>query len=337
MGTLAVIGILVLILAGYLNALRLRSATSVVFLMLMLAAGAQAQEEGIVQDPVTGDYVITYKGDDGALKRAVFVPGTKIDAKVKSKVKKTTTDTIVYSYKVQNGAQGKQAIVALVAQASSVVNGSQVTPKHWHGVMTEYFQGSGFRVGWLQLRSDPAPLALSPGSGSNDFAFESNDLPGIGIMELKGDAPVMSFEDEGPFGEIGDQYFAVKKANRFVPRHVAVPTIQIPKPFDAAAILNGIQNHVHGLVGVGLVEPVFASQLDGLFTAAREALGRNDIASALSHLKEVQLLIDEEAGDDNAEWDSEEKASPTLLITQLVVRVLLFDVGFVIRHLDTGV
>ena len=52
MGTLAVIGILVLILAGYLNALRLRSATSVVFLMLMLAAGAQAQEEGIVQDPV---------------------------------------------------------------------------------------------------------------------------------------------------------------------------------------------------------------------------------------------------------------------------------------------
>lgn len=336
MGTLAVIGILVLILAGYLNALRLRSATSVVFLMLMLAAGAQAQEEGIVQDPVTGDYVITYKGDDGALKRAVFVPGTKIDAKVKSKVKKTTTDTIVYSYKVQNGAQGKQAIVALVAQASSVVNGSQVTPKSWHGVMAEYFQASGFRVGWLQLTSDPAPLALSPGSGPSNFAFESNDLPGVGIMELQGNSPVMAFEDEGPTGDLGDELFELEKAD-FVSRHAAVPTIPVPEPFDAAAILNDIQNHVHGLVGVGLVEPVFASQLDGLFTAAREALGRNDIASALSHLKEVQLLIDEEAGDDNAEWDSEEKASPTLLITQLVVRVLLFDVGFVIRHLDTGV
>jgi len=185
----------------------------------------------------------------------------------------------------------------------------------------------------FQLTSDPAPLALSPGSGSNDFTFESNDLPGIGIMELQGDSPVMAFEDEGPSGEIGDQYFEVEKAD-FVPRHVAVPTVPVPQPFDAATILNDIRNHVQELVGMQLVEPTFASRLGRLLSAAREALRRNDTVSALSHLKEMQLLIKGEAGQqDNKEWDSEETASPTLLITQLAARVLLFDVGFVIGHL----
>lgn len=307
----------------------------IVWLAAVLASQAQAQEEGIVQDPTTGDFVITYTGDDGVLKQAVFVPPTKIDEQLRSEFEQTSADTIRYSYKVANGAQGEQTIVSLGVKASSVIDGSQATPERWHGVTGKNFEESGFLVGWLQLTSDPAPLALSPGSGPSDFAFASNDLPGVGIMEVRGAAPVMSFEDEGPFGEIGKQYFALKKAHLFVSRHAAVPTIPVPEPFDAAAILSNIQSHLQELVGRELVEPAFASQLDGRFTAAREAFGRDDTASTVSHLKDLQALITEEAGDDNEEWDSQEKASPTLLITQLAARVLLFDIGFVIGHFDT--
>ncbi len=339
MEILVVVGNVALILAVYLKALKLRSATPIIFLTLILTAQAQAQEEGILRDPSTGDYVITYKGDDGTLRRVIWVPATKVKPKVRSTFASGQEDTFLYSYKVKNDTEAGQPLFLISLIASEVAESDPLAPAGWQGSARPNFGSEGMRVTWSIQRRTSVSDGLAPGNMLMGLRLESRHLPGVGTIRFHGSTPTLAFPDEGPGGKIGD--FLEEHRNPAVdsvPRHAAVPTVPVPQPFDAAAILNAIQDHVYELVGMKQVEPAFASRLGGLLTAAREALGRDDIASALSHLKEVQLLIKEESGQQHYdEWDSEETASPTLLITKLVARVLLFDVGFVIRHLDTGV
>lgn len=296
----------------------------------------QDGDESIIVDPQTGNNVITYVGDDGTLRQVIWVPATKVEPKARSTVTSGQEDTFLYSYKVKNDTEAGQPLFLISMIASDVVASDPLAPTGWEGSTRPNFGGEGMRVTWsIELRTS-VDDGLAPGNMLMGFSLESRHLPGVGTVRFHGLTPTLAFPDEGPGDTIGD--FLEEHRNPDVdnvPQHTAVPTIPVPEPFDAAAILNDIQKHVQELVGMELVEPVFAGQLDGLFTAAGEALGRNDTASALSHIKDLQLLINEEAGDDNEEWDSQETASPTLLINQLAARVLLFDVGFVIGRFDT--
>lgn len=313
--------------------LRLTRLLTLFVYIAVIPASHGAEEEGVVLDPQTGNYIVTYtSGYSGQLENVVFVPSTKIEPRLKSEFARD--GTVVYQHRLGNGPDSEQNIDMLLLTTVSNINaGGQLSPPSWDGAVATDTESSNLRIAWI-FQGDDVLDGLAPGADVSGLALESDDLPGIAIMQITGAAPATQWLSHYPPDDVGDQVDEIKK-NNFVPLYAAVPTITVPDPFDAAAILNDIQNHAQALVDLELIEPVFAGQLDELFTAARDALGLDDIPSALSHLKELQRLITEEAGDDNEEWDSQETASLQLLINQLAARVLLFDVGFVIGQFDT--
>ncbi|MFQ5755829.1 MAG: hypothetical protein ACE5H7_06995 [Acidiferrobacterales bacterium] len=311
--------------------------------------------ESIVVDPQTGDFIITYIGDDGTLQQVVWVPATKIKPKFRSQIKldrKGEQDIILYRYRVRNGRKANQTLLFISLIASDLTETPPFAPNGWEGSADPNFSGRGIRVTWGIKHRTSVDDGLRPGSTLTGFGLESQELPGVGIARFHGSTPTLAFPDEGPGGKLGG--FLEENSNPevdSVPRHAAVPSIPIPDPFDAAVVLEAIQNHVQELVKMELVEPVFGGQLDAFFSAAIEALQRNDTDSAFDHFKELRHLIQQarrgeredknhkhreeknKKHDDDEDWDDHKKAGRDRPITRLAARVLLFDVRFVAKRL----
>ncbi len=311
-----------------------------VFLSLAGPIQSAAQEESIVLDPDTRDYIITYRStyDPNKFETVVFVPATKIDPTVKSKFKQTESGTIKYRYKVKNGKNGRQPLIGVRFLATSADNTSQVTPNGWRGLIVSNIGGVGVRVNWSYRDLKEHTLnGLKPGRSQNGFSVDSKDLPGIGMIELNGDTPLQGFPDEGPDfrSEVGKK-LVVLESNDFVPLNAAVPRIPIPDPFDAAAVLTSIQKHVKvDLVIMGQIDSVFASQLDRLFDTAITAVNQGNLVAARSDIKALKQLLHEEHEELNKEDDDDEAhdKDKTGLITKLAAKVLVFDLKYIEKQL----
>lgn len=212
-----------------------------------------APGESLIKDPHTGDYIITYLGDDGETgkdvwHRVIFVPATKIDPEVKSSFKWKDENHINYDYQIKNGKKSKQPLLAFRLDPVNNISSRQIlprqvkdiipfdnslrvaslndllTPSGWRGSINPSSTHIGLRISWSFFKASPE--GLPPGDKEKGFGFSSADLPGIILAELKGAAPVSGYPDEGPQGEIGDQLYRLE-INNFVPRPAAVPTIPV--------------------------------------------------------------------------------------------------------------
>jgi hypothetical protein len=311
-------------------------------LILTVAFPALAQQESIVIDPATGDYTITYQGLDleGNPKwhQVVYVPATKIEPEVKSKFRVSDKRGFTYSYKIRNHSRSKQAIRGFRGLASHADSGSQITPQDWDGNILPDFdsagQESGYRVNW----SFDTSGGLAPGRSQGGFSFESLHLPGVGIARLTGAVNALNgFPDEGP-GDDNPIYPEYRKfmRNDFVSRFVAVPKIPVPTPFDAAMVLGGIQKHIKDdLLGMKLIDPVLASQLDRSLQAALDAAKINNTAAVRSNLKEARRLLKKEHEDVDSEDDKDDanETRKSVLIDRLAAKVLDFDLKYVEKRL----
>lgn len=313
-------------------------------LMLIVAFPALAQQESIVIDSVTGDYVITYQGLDleGNPKwhQVVYVPATKIDPEVESKFRVNDTQNITYSYKIRNRPESKQAIDGFRALASHANSGSQTTPKHWDGNILPDLDStgreSGFRVNW----SFDTSGGLTPGKSQEGFSLASSHLPGVGVARLTGAVDALNgFPDEGP-GEDNPIYSEYRRITRndFVPRFVAVPRIAVFDRFDAALVLEGLRAHLSSdLVSMKLVDPVLASQLDRLLAAAIDSAKLGNTKGAKENLRDFRNLLKREYEDIEAEEEfdkvDDKSNKKSLLIDRLAARVLDFDVKYVLKRL----
>lgn len=296
-----------------------------------------AAEEGILLDPNTGNYAITYRGsyDPNELQQVVFVPATKIDPSIRSRFKEEN-DVIVYRYVLRNARTSKQDIDGfnIVASHASEVS----APKGWSGGAEQNIGGSGFVVGWFYRSPDPKGLA--PGKSEGTFRINSKDLPGIDHLRLNGATPVQGFPDAGPSPEsaVGKQ-FKELKANDFVVRYAAVPLIPVPTPFDATAVLTSLQKHVkEDLVGMALVDPILVSKLDPLFVSAIESAQRGNAEGTRKTIKDIRHLLkrehedvdkDEDNEDDDQDDKKKDKDKNKRLIDKLAAKVLDFDLKYV--------
>lgn len=319
-----------------------------VFLSAGLVSPSVA-EEGVFLDPATGDYTIRYRGYGNALGEATFYPRTKIDPVVKSKIKQANDDSIVYRYKVKNGEKSKQSLVTLRVTSHQAIANSQNTPPGWHAGINPIpsdhpvYGGLGNSVSWIFLnklasREDITSEGLAPGA-SQEFEFRSNQIPGVGIMSLTGSAPVTEFLDDGPdhTTAVGIAYHKLRQ-NDFVPRVVAVPRIAVPTPFDTAAVLAGIQQHIKtDMLSTQLVDVAFVSQLDPWFASAIDAAKRNNIQGLRHAIKELRRFLKQEYGDmDKEATDSDEAEDDKAKrrITKLAARVLDFDLKYVEKRVS---
>jgi len=313
------------------------------FLCAGLATPAVA-EEGVFLDPVTGDYTIRYRGYGDALGEATFYPHTKIDPAVKSKIGQADDGSIVYRYKVKNGEKSKQNLISLRVTSRQAIANSQNTPPGWNAGINPIssahpiYGDVGNFVSWgflniLASREGITSKGLAPGT-SQEFEFRSLLVPGVGIMSLRGSAPVTEFRDDGPShtSAVGIALSRLEQ-NDFVPRFVAAPRIVVPSPFDTAVVLASIQQHIKtDMLSMQLVDAAFVIQLDPWFASAIDAAKRNNTEGLRHAIKEMRQLLKQEHADvdDDGDWEADDKEKkPKPRIDKLAARVLDFDLKYV--------
>jgi len=337
-----------------------------VLLFPMGVAFAMDPGEGIVLDPMTGDYKITYSAeqDDGSkiLSHATFVPATKIVPAIDSKFNLDQAGAVNYSYSVRSGAQSLQVMktvsfdivgkvvgsqnlptnmqTSTVAQAFAVLEANSLaltTPIGWRGAISTYENGAS--ISWNPVDSS---AGIPPKGHVKGFGFSSLSLPGLGAAQFKGARRFANgFGGEGPHpdSDIRKQYDALKQ-NDFVARRAAVPMVAVPTPFDAAVLLERIQTHVHTWITIKLLDAAFSSQLDRYFQSAISAYRLNQPRVGKKQIQTMRELIrkeqpdlgrDEEHESDKSREKNDDRKSA--LIAHLAARILDFDLEYVTKRM----
>lgn len=161
--------------------------------------------EGIILDPVTGNYTLIYSEvlEDGSkvLTHGTFVPSTKIVPTINSKFYSDRTGAVNYSYSVSSGAQSRQVLdtvrfdlfdrvvgsqdlptniqTATEQQVAAVFDANKLaltTPSGWDGFISTNQSGAS-RITWDPIKSG---AGIRPGESQQGFGFTSQSLPGLG-------------------------------------------------------------------------------------------------------------------------------------------------------------
>jgi hypothetical protein len=322
------------------------------------------QGESIVFDPATGNYLITYRySPDKKLHQVTFIPATKINPTINSKLKLEQDGIVHYGYMLSSGRDSQQDIVLFILDPVSSVTSSlpdiplnappgQImddmmsvanyfdTPAPWYTSMGYSDGQMSFRIGW----SSKVVNGLHPGSKAV-FGFKSRDLPGIIQAEVYGYAPgsqeIPGEEtQDANDGGFGQQYTELLDNSNFLHRATAVPTIAVPDPFDAAVLLGSIQTQMHTWIGMKLLDATFSSQLDRYFQSAISAyhlnqskVGKKQIQTMRELIKKEQpdLGRDEEHESDKSHEKNDDKKPA--LIDRLAARILDFDLSYVTKRM----
>lgn len=349
---------------------RKRTLRGILFLFVSLpVTSIAAQQEGIVFDPQSGNYIITYE-HEGQLLETTYEPPNKINPVLKSAFRLTPSGDIVYRYRLKNGRDSRQRIGILGVLVSSAKGASistnapeylqhqptaetalalsadsrkvvLSTPTGWHGSVLPNPRGTGLSITWSFSRNYPTD-GLAADKSQSGFGYESQDLPGVGLAGIRGTTPTLVFAGDGPSQEIDDQLSVIQKKTAGVTRPAAIPMFSVPNPFDAPVLLAQLQRHAKAdLVGLGLIDPAFAAQLDPWFIAAIEAGKRGDAEGLRRGIKELRKLLkqeyldaDKDEGDDEGDMgfkdDGDNKEEQTMRrIDKLAARVLDFDLKYV--------
>ena len=309
------------------------------YVCLVASFAAVAEQQSIVVDS-NGDYVFTYEGYRG-WQKVKWVPATKINPAVRGIIRPVTgkSDNLSYNYTVRNGKDSRQFLVGLNFLASNVLSSDARSPDGWSGgAVLDHAAGAGFIVGWFFRRyGGPWEAGIKPGTAVNGFGFDSKDLPGVGKVELGGAVPGgQSFPDEGPNEDspILSEFNRILD-NDFVTRLAAVPRIAVPTPFDAVAVLVGIQKHIKtDMTSMQLIDPVLLALIDRGLTQAIAAAQGGNTPSLLHEIKDLRQLLKQEHADmdkdDDGDRDNDDKEKKTKSrIDKLAARVLDFDLKYV--------
>ncbi|MBI3900393.1 MAG: hypothetical protein HY308_19220 [Gammaproteobacteria bacterium] len=304
-------------------------------------------KEGIVFDANSGNYIVTYKGDNNSYYEVIFEPATKVKPVLKPKYDFVeNTEAIRYQYQLENGKTAKQSIAALTTAISNLNSGSPIDPTGWHGTTFPDTKSSSLKLDWSYAGKNAnemmsaSQLGIAPGKKQSGFVLESDDLPGVAVMEIRGRRTTAAWlgsapEFESPLG----QQIAQLESSNFVPCIAAVPRITIPSSFDGAVVLDALRIHVtKDMVDMKVIESTLASQLDRLLQAAAEAIRHKSIKLARDHLHEAFVLMQKNYPDIEKEgWDDESNpqgnAKNVHAIDSLAARVIAFDVKYVEKRL----
>ena len=321
--------------------------------------------EGIVLDPVTGNYMLTYsevlENGNKVLTHGVFFPATKIAPAINSKFRFDRTGAVIYSYSVSSGAQSRQLLHTVRFDLFDRIVGSQdlptnmqttteqqvaavfeanklalTTPSAWEGFISTNQSGAS-RITWNPINSG---AGIRPGESQPGFGFVSQSLPGLDAAQLKGIRDGRNgFSGEGPdpSSDISKQIQALYQ-NDFIIRPAAVPTIAVPTPFDPAITLERIQIHTHTWIAKQLLDPAFSAQLDRYFQSAISAYRLNQPKAGKKHIQTMRELIKKEHADADREDDSGEMEydgdkTKRPLIDKLAARILDFDLKYVTKRM----
>jgi hypothetical protein len=155
---------------------------------------------------------------------------------------------------------------------------------------------------------------------------------------LSGD--IFGFPDDGPdeSSAIFAQLDQLRK-NDFIVRNAVVPTIAVPNPFDAAALLDRIRAQVDTWPSKQLLDTAFAAKLDSNLVAAANAYRLNNSKAGKEQIESVRKLLNHEHNyldhdDEDNDDTPEHKTATRLTIDRLAARVLDFDLRYVLKRME---
>lgn len=300
--------------------------------------------ETIVFNPVTGNYLITYlNSNDNSLRQVIFIPATKINPTISSKLKVENDGIIRYKYTLSSGRDSKQDIVqiafdpvsrvitsppeipslpsapsntqieqdanlTLIQRAAVIMKNvakSFYTPSPWRASMTYSNELNKFRIGWRTKVAN----GMQPGKYSI-FGFNSQDLPGIIQAEIKGYAPgskeIPGEEtQDAEDGGFGQQYESLIGSN-FLRRPAAVPAIAVPTPFNAAILIDSIQTQMRTWPAMQLLDATLSAQFDRYLTAAADAYRHNQPKAGKEHIQTLRNILKKEHDDMDKDDEKED-------------------------------
>jgi hypothetical protein len=302
-------------------------------------------QEGVVRHEATGNYIVTYKTVQGYFNSVVYEPATKIDPTLKSKfwIKQNQNNLISYSYRLKSKATSKQAISNLqtttsIAHSSDVPVVRVPAPDGWVGSLSSSSSGQETILAWSSYHD--ANPGLLPGKNIDGFRVETSDLPGIGIMRIRGARQPATWLGHHPDleTEVGKQIDTIEE-NDFVSRPAAVPRIRVTSSYYGASVLDTLRVHItKDIVEMKLVDPVLAAQIDRFLQAAADAVRRDSDKAAREHLHDAMKLLKKEHPDCDQENNdkndiSDDENNKTGAIHRLVARVIAFDIKYVEKRL----
>ncbi|MFZ5502336.1 MAG: hypothetical protein ACOY3V_02210 [Pseudomonadota bacterium] len=335
------------------------------FLNLIWAEQSSALQagEGILLDPVTGNYLLNYRSEfDGSLIQKDYIPSTKIDPSLISSTKLIDGWNVLYQYNLANGSSAKQPIVNLdIYGLPTNVNISGATTISVTDQLQNYqldsfesalivpinsdCSGSGTRtseetnIGWLCVhylpQSDiPDPLSgIPPGTTLKGFGLISSYLPGLITAQVAGDGDGRIGLGDEASSEFMDLYESQLLNVDYVLRNAAAPVIAVLSPFDAAVTLERVRDHTHTWIDQHLLEAAFSAQLDPLFQQAIDAYRAGLRETGKKHLESLRDLVKQQQPDAESQGAAARAiAMPPAKLDLLAARVLFFDVNYVMER-----
>ena len=300
----------------------------------------QDWQEGVVLDPTTGNYIVTYKGDYGFFAQILFVPSTKIKPTLRSVFYSSPRNqAIVYQYSLKNGRESQQRIAQFIVHVTTVNPGFPNNIGDWEGTAVSAITGPDFLLSWTNSKL-AADAGLAPGRTLSGLVVESNDLPGLTVAAIHGNGRGITWlgDPPDPQTQVGQQINQLLNKD-YVTQTAVAPEIRVPTPFDASVVLTNIQKHVdRDLVGLKLIDPTFASELDRWFRAAIAAAASGNQSAVRSDLDELHRLLEHEhkgldRGDEKGEDATGRDRGRSGLIDRLAAQVLSFDLQYVANRL----
>jgi hypothetical protein len=308
-------------------------AASTAFVLFGTTAHAQG---GIVFNPTTGSYTITYQGD-GGMSETTYIPTNQIAPSVQSVFRLMENKAVSYRYNIANGATAKLAIeiihiedvpnlllgeirrvelvgnetnAAILAEGDAryaAMNRAMSTPPNWMNFIDRGHIGEPESIISWSSDDEKGNPGILPGGRVSGFGFASLDLPGIMFIKLEALGSGIVYADEGPAEDdpITKQIDQLRD-NDFIAKPAAVPTIAVPVPFDAALLLDRIRTHVAAWPSKQLLDPALATQLDRYLVSAADAYRRNQLKVGKEHIETLREMLKREHKDLDHDDDENE-------------------------------
>lgn len=276
-----------------------------------------SKDESVVFDSVSSNYTVVYKTFDAygesILYELIYEPATKIKPSIRSdyrvvgkknihsysreesRDKKHAINNhvkpdnkqrgIYYRYNVKNKSK-VQSIRKLIFFTHADINSeSEESEKGWRLIYNNKYKGKDVRlIGWANQRGYE-----EANQKHNKFSFLSNDLPGYGEIRVIGRTPIYAPAGEGPQGDVGKVFEAVRKTN-YVSIYTAMPLIRVSYDSPMETLLE-LKNHLGDLASRGHIELIHSNKLQGLLDASHEAYTRNQKKTSNELLSDAKRYL----------------------------------------------
>lgn len=283
-------------------------------LLCLSPAFAQAQDS-VRWDSRANKWIYTLYNPDGSgvYKEISYTPRNQVEPSVSSKVR-SDKEGFEYRYLIANKPQAKlpinnitvrvpawgvlpvqpyvpqvgqtsAQIIALsraeIAKEKAFLNKTVYAPHTWEPFVN-LKRPERVVFGWLAryIEAQPNFSGIEPGQTQGSFAVLRPELPGVALMNIKGDTDDLmnagSLPNSGPIAD----HAAEVRSHDFVEVPVLVPAIIAPQPYNAAELARRIKAHVNTWTVLEVIEQPLLDTLNIQLDRLIAILQINDKAGA---------------------------------------------------------